>query len=947
MIIVDNPFTESAKYFQSPIQLFTFVDKYSRWDYKQNRRESWIETVQRAVDYLRELSQDRLPSSDYERIYDFILNMKAAPSMRLLAMAGDAARRQNLAIYNCLSRDTKFVTSEGLRSFSSYSDGDIVMVPTHTGAWKRAVVKFYGVGKLRKIIFKRGISQAFDVWASDNHRWILEDSTECVGLVDGAHAAAAEDTFSAFNYDEAAPQERLYWAYGYVYGDGTRVKDGNGQYKYSMVRLCGSDKEKFVSRFEELGFKTSSNQSLHGDAYAYTGTYLKTPPNPSIDGPQLIKAFVRGYLDADGHKGTGSSLNLFDGIQSSEVDHIEFIRACFPVAGVYINSERDLTGQETNYGIRPYTISFRLSHVFSDKVNNQFVAHPTDEVVDGELWCLEVDDDHSFILEHGMITGNCSALPIDSIESYVEALLISMAGCGVGFSVEHQFVDKLPKVATQQTGGPGHFVVQDTTEGWADAVRRGLTTWFAGADITFDYSLVRPSGATLKVKGGQASGPEPLRRLLDFARSTILAAQGRKLTPLECHDIMCEVGSCAVSGGVRRTAMISLFDWDDEEMLHCKDGEFWREHDRRWNANNSVVWPKGITDDQIRAQMHTMVENGRGEPGIFSREAAVACLPDRRFRHPSFLTNPCGEIVLRPRQLCNLSMAIARHDDTLTSLKDKVEVATIIGTIQSMATNFPGLSDAWRSNCEEERLLGVDITGQWDCPILNDEVFGWLRRHAVTVNKRYAERLGINQSAGVTCVKPSGNSSQLFDCASGLHARFSPHYIRNVRVSAHSPVYKVLAAHNVPLSPENGSDPLDVRTWVASFPCKSPNGAPTSVTAVDQCEWWLTNKLHWTEHNPSVTITYEPHEVNDLIEWVVKHKWVLGGMAFLPRFDAKYDQLPYIEIMRDDYERRVRDFPEIDWSMITQFEKNDTTTASQEIACSSGVCSLDDVIVPS
>lgn len=449
---------------------------------------------------------------------------------------------------------------------------------------------------------------------------------------------------------------------------------------------------------------------------------------------------------------------------------------------------------------------------------------------------------------------NCSYMPVDSIDSFVEALIISMSGCGVGFSVENKYVEQFPRIK-RQTGKPAiQYTVEDSAEGWAEALRFGLQTWFDGGDVQFDLSQLRPAGAPLRIKGGRASGPEPFRQMLDFCRSRILSRQGSFLRSLDAHDMMCSVGSAAVSGGVRRTAMISLFDYDDHDMLHSKDGDFDRDNSQRWNANNSAVWPAGgLTQLEIAQQVLTMVESGRGEPGIFNRQGAIDMRPERR-KAAEFGTNPCGEIILRGMQFCNLTAAVARADDTFETLREKVEVATIIGTIQSMATHFPGLRPQWKENCEEERLLGVDITGQMDSTVAQDpDVQRKLRQIAVDVNKEYAAKLGINQSVSVSCVKPSGNSSQLLDCSSGLHARWAPYYIRNVRVSSHSPIYKVLRDAGVPMDPENGQTRDNATTWVIHFPVKAPEGAITrnSRTAIEQCNYWLQNKLNWTEHNPS------------------------------------------------------------------------------------------------
>lgn len=538
---------------------------------------------------------------------------------------------------------------------------------------------------------------------------------------------------------------------------------------------------------------------------------------------------------------------------------------------------------------------------------------------------------------------NCSYQPVESIDSFVEALIISMSGCGVGYSVEHRYVENFPRIRRQTGATALPYTVEDSAEGWADALRTGLATWFEGGDLRFDLSQLRPAGAPLRTKGGRASGPEPLRRMLEFARGRILARQGNFLRPLDAHDIMCAVGGAAVSGGMRRTAMISLFDLDDEEMLQCKSGDFERNNSQRWNANNSAVWPdRELTQLEIARFMLDMIQSGRGEPGIFSRRSANALRPERRAAS-DFGTNPCGEINLRPWEFCNLTAAVARVNDTPETLRSKVEIATIIGTIQSMATHFPGLRPMWRQNCEEERLLGVDITGQMDCPVVQDpRIMAQLKHHAVQVNRQVSELLGINPSVSITCVKPSGNTSQLVDCASGLHARWAPYYVRNVRVSAHSPVFKVLRDASVPMDPENGQTPQDADTWVVHFPVKSPDGAITRRhrSALAQCEYWLQNKLYYTEHNPSVTVTYHDDEVLELIKWVWEHQDVIGGMAFLPSYDAQYDQMPYEEISAEAYERLAASFPDIDFSKLFRYEEEDLTTAAQELACMAGACEV-------
>lgn len=538
---------------------------------------------------------------------------------------------------------------------------------------------------------------------------------------------------------------------------------------------------------------------------------------------------------------------------------------------------------------------------------------------------------------NGLSIYNCSYLPVRDLESYAEMMLISMAGCGVGYSVERHHVERLPRVQ-RQTGEVTEYWVEDSTEGWADALLFGLREWFAGRDVRFRYDMVRPAGTILRVKGGRASGPAPLKFALDFARKRILARQGSTLSTLDAHDIACAVGGAAVSGGQRRTAMIALFDWDDVAMRTCKDGDLSGDLEVRWNANNSAVWPDDITQADVAEQLLTMFRANRGEPGIFSRSNANRTRPERR-KAAEFGTNPCGEINLRPYGLCNLSIAVARPTDDERTLRNKVEVAALIGTIQSLATNFPGMREEWARNCEEERLLGVDVMGQMDVPLLDDgDLQERLKRAAVEANEFWAKQLGINPAAAVTCGKPGGNSSVLLDASSGQSARWAPYYLRRTRVNITTPLYRVLKDAGVPMTPENGQSPLNANTWVVAWPIKAPEGAVTRKdrTALEQCEYWKMVKTRFTEHNPSVTITYEPDELLDIISWVWENREVIGGMTFYPADDASFDQPPLEEITREEYEQAIAEFPEIDYSLLYTYESEDMTTAAQELACFAG-----------
>lgn len=541
---------------------------------------------------------------------------------------------------------------------------------------------------------------------------------------------------------------------------------------------------------------------------------------------------------------------------------------------------------------------------------------------------------------------NCAYLGVESIQDMVDILTISMAGTGVGYSVEKQYVRKLPPVRVGSNGNKFTHVVQDSSEGWADAFRVALESFWSGnTQAEFDYSLVRPAGAPLRTKGGRASGPEPLKDLIEFSRGVVSGAAGRKLTTLEAHDIVTKVGACVVSGGVRRTAMIALFDADDQLMLTCKSPGNIEGNYQRFNANNSAVWTRRMSRSEIAKQMYAMAKDGTGEPGIFSRVGAQDSRPERR-SIADFGTNPCGEIILRPRQFCNLSQAIARANDDLYSLVEKVRLATIIGTIQSMATNagFEKLHPDWKKNGEEERLLGVDINGQMDCRYLLDnaeEAFPVLRLVVQRTNEQFADLLGINRSAATTCVKPSGNSSVLLDCAPGVHPRHSRYYIRRVRVNSATPMAQLLFESGMDLKPEVGQTWDNATTFVAEFKVKSPEGAVVKGqrNAIEQLEWWKTNKLHWTEHNPSVTITYNANELEGIIDWIFHNQSVVNGLSFLPNSDVYYELMPYEEVTEQEYNDLT--IPEVDFDRLADIDNGvDNTTAAQELACFAGGCEI-------
>ena len=538
---------------------------------------------------------------------------------------------------------------------------------------------------------------------------------------------------------------------------------------------------------------------------------------------------------------------------------------------------------------------------------------------------------------------NCSYIPCDHPRAFDEAMYILMCGTGVGFTVERQDISKLPVVSDEMHDTDTTIVVEDSKLGWSKAFKELISMLYAGQVPKWDVDKVRPAGARLKVFGGRASGPEPLISLFKFCVKTFKGAVGRRLTSIECHDIMCKIGETVVVGGVRRSALISLSNLSDDRMRHAKSGAWWENNPQRSLANNSVCYTEKPDMLAFMKEWQAMYESQSGERGIFNRIAAKkqAGKNGRRDTNYDFGTNPCSEIILRPYQFCNLTEVVCRADDTFESLKRKVELATILGTIQATFTDFRYLRSIWKRNTEEEALLGVSFTGLMDSPLKDmyyesSDQLEALKQHAVEVNKLWASRLGINQSTAITCVKPSGTVSQLVDSASGLHPRFSDFYIRRVRNSINDPLTQFLASQGVPWE----MDKMSPNTAVFSFPQKSPDGAvcKDGLTAIQQMEYWKHIQDNWCEHKPSITVYYGADEYMELGAWVWKHFDEVSGVAFLPRLEHTYEQAPYEEITAEQYEALRSSMPTIDWSQFTESEDN--TEGSQTLACVGSNCEI-------
>jgi len=545
---------------------------------------------------------------------------------------------------------------------------------------------------------------------------------------------------------------------------------------------------------------------------------------------------------------------------------------------------------------------------------------------------------------------NCSFIAPTTSRDISEIMYLSMNGCGVGFSCESETAQQFPIVARQRGKKRKTFVVEDSREGWCEALAYGLETWFAGEDGEFDYSLVRPQGARLNTMGGRASGPEPLMELMEFCRTKILGKQGKRLANIDIHDIVCKVGEMVVAGGVRRTALISLSDLDDEQMRKAKNGQFYVTEPQRSLSNNSAAYLEKPTATDFMEEWLALAQSRTGERGIFNRGALEKQMPERRWKklpdeeYRIMGTNPCGEITLRSKQFCNLTEIIARPEDTEKTLLYKARIATILGTYQSTLTNFKYLSAEWKKNCEEERLLGVSITGQWDSNVVREpKVMSKIREETIKVNKEFAKRFKINQSTSVTCVKPSGTVSQLTDAASGMHPRHSKYYVRRVRISATDALFQLMKDQGIPYHPEVGQRMENANTYVLEFPIKAPETATTfknDLSAIQQLEYWKTVKLNFTEHNPSVTISIGEDEWIEAGNWVYKNWEIIGGLSFLPRSDHAYKLAPYEEIDEKKYNELLKNIPDIDFSKIVLYEHDDKTEGSKELACAGGTCEI-------
>jgi len=603
---------------------------------------------------------------------------------------------------------------------------------------------------------------------------------------------------------------------------------------------------------------------------------------------------------------------------------------------------------------------------WGNKIGNEEKQKITDAIVNLEVMpsmrCVMTAGP---ALDRDNVAGfNCSYLPIDHPKAFDELMYILMCGTGVGFSVERQYVGKLPVVAEEHHTTDTTIAVADSKIGWAKAMRQLIAMLYAGEVPKWDTSKVREAGERLKTFGGRASGPAPLINLFHFTVKMFKKSAGRKLSSLECHDLCCKIAEVIVVGGVRRSALISLSNPSDARLRTAKSGQWWEDNSQRALANNSACYTEKPEFDFFMDEMKSLYDSKSGERGVFSRVAAqkIAARNGRRESDHDFGTNPCSEIILRPNQFCNLSEVVVRADDTLDTLKEKVRIAAILGTLQATLTDFRYLRSVWKKNTEEEALLGVSLTGIMDSKLTSssnelDFILKELKAVAVETNKKWAKRLGINQAAAITCVKPSGTVSQLVNSASGIHPRFSPYYIRTVRADSKDPMAQYMFQAGFPCeidvtkvnkAPSEGylkptqADVDAGTTLVFSFPVKSPTGAlcTSDMGAMQQLELWKTYQENWCEHKPSITVYYKDDEFFDICSWMWKNFDMMSGISLLPYSDHTYQQAPYTECTEAEYKAVLKVLPDFDWEALATFEFEDMTTGSQELACVGGMCEI-------
>lgn len=957
-------------------QDFIHLSRYARWLDESKRRETWEETVDRYIDFMCHKCP-AVSTRTRTELREAIINLEVMPSMRAMMTAGPALERDNVAGYNCFAGETLVTTKEyGITPIENLAGQDVHVVDGD-GQWTEAPCRSFGKQAIWEVaLATSGRGSDWTIRSTEEHQWVLRDGTRKTTkeLAPGDKLAFVRvPEVEGFNRNSRDYCEGV--IHGIVFGDGTanyKQKQQKRVCKGFAIRLCG-DHEDLLPYFN--GRSVSYPPSFEGDPVVYlmgddAAIDMKSLPDDEWFTRDYLKGFVCGWLAADGSVGKSGQVSIC--VQQEAVD---WLYRHGPALG-FVPRRHYRMPEETSLGARSnsqYCVEFdrrylqeediligrkrsRFKRIDSDKNPGFGKVASVKRTGDVEhVYCFTVPTTQSFMLSRNLLTGNCSYLAIDHIQAFDEMLYILMCGSGVGFSAERQFIANMPTVASQLRASKTTIHVEDSKLGWANAFREMVSMLYQGRVPQWDVSAVRPAGARLVTFGGRASGPEPLEDLFRFTIKMFKDAAGRKLTSIECHDLACKIGEVVVVGGVRRSALISLSNLSDDRMRHAKAGNWWETTPWRKLANNSACYTEKPSMDSFMREWLSLYESKSGERGIFNRVAARNQVAKYGRRDPDHQwgCNPCSEIILRPDELCNLTEVVVRPGDNLRTLQRKVRLATILGTMQSTLTTFRYLRDTWKQNTEEERLLGVSLTGVMDHALLSGinvngelaETLQNLRLHAVKTNKEWARKFGIPPSAAITCNKPSGTVSQLVDCSSGIHTRYSPYYIRNVRADKKDPLAHFMAALGFPheddvTKPEHN--------WVFPFPVKSPEGAvtQTDVPALEQLRIWKTYQDHWCEHKPSCTVTVRENEWMGVGAWVYDNFDEVSGISFLPAAGHVYKQAPYQECSKGEYEKALAAMPsEVDWSGLAKFESDDSAVNHRELACSAnGGCEIVDLV---
>lgn len=988
-------------------QQYIALSRYSRFREDLGRRETWPETVTRLLNFWEERFPEAV-APVREELFIAITGLQVMPSMRSLMTAGPALTRDEIAGYNPVTKDTLVLTQEeGLVPIGTLA-GKTANVVNVEGRWAEATFNSFGTQPIYEVDFKLNSNGRHKVRCTANHRWVLVD-----GTVKPTVDLDVSDRIALVTAPKPEPTTddyRIGLVHGLVFGDGTSVY-ASKRHKGYHLRLCG---RKTVLAEYLAAYPCAYPPSFNGDPIfmlyddvAKTHDF-KSLPDPSETDDYLL-GFIRGWFAADGSISASSQISL-----GTHQEGAEWLQRYAPRLG-FCPTRVSINDRPTNFGQRTrtlHTVFFSRSGFCEEDfldpaqrerfkpLTSHYVVtgvHPTAD--EEEVFCATVDDTNTFVLDKGLVTGNCSFTPVRGAGAPIQVLnrtlrdagfddgitvhprhptvfdnimYILLCGTGVGFSVERQDVNELPKLRTplsRKLYHPSNFPgveakelstydnahntirVADSKYGWASALRILIVELYNGNyDIQWDLSKVRPAGAALKTFGGRSSGPGPLAELFKFTVDLFRNAQGERLTSIECHDLVCKIASVIVVGGVRRSALISLSNLSDERMRRAKTGAWWETTGHRALANNSAVYTDKPDIGIFMEEWHALYESKSGERGIFNRQAAQAqAARIGRDSNHAFGANPCCEIILRPNQLCNLSEIVVRPDDDLKSLEHKAELATILGTLQASLTNFVYLPPEWREACEEERLLGVSLTGIMDHPVLTavdrstqGKAKQWLqhlREHVRLVNAEWADTLGINPSTARTCIKPSGTVSQLVDSASGIHPRYAPRYVRRVRSDIKDPLTQFMLDQGFQGEP----DVTNPQNVVFSFPMQAPSHAVlrNDRTAVQQLEHWLLFKQHWCDHTASVSIYVREYEWLEVGAWVYEHFDDITGISFFPYSDHVYQQAPYEELSEDQFKELVAKTPKtLDVTRLAEYETAGTTTMQHEPACVGGACDI-------